>query len=148
MTIRFQKLSPEYVRQNHPRYYGEDITCFLILKDDTPAGLYGLIDRGVDPTTKEREAEAFLTIFPAFRFRVLGKSFFLNLFDHAFTSGFQNVYTWTYLTSWKNLFQRFESLGIHRLKTPPSWDPDSSKFWFVKHHQQRQSQPNVDRKES
>ena len=152
MTIIFQKLSPEEVRNNYSRYYGPNITCFLILKDSpledpVGVGLYGLIDRGLDPLTKGRQAEAFLTIFPDFRFRVLGKSFFLGLFDHAFASGFDRVYTWTRLTSWQKLLNRFEPLGIHRLETPPSWSLDSSdlnpqgldssdddptKVWFMK----------------
>ena len=152
MTITFQKLSPESVRKNYLPYYRDDITCFLILKDQTPAGadpagLYGLIDRGMDPLTKERQAEAFLTIFPDFRHRVLGKGFFLSLVDHAFASGFEKVYTWTRLTSWKKLLDRFEPLGIHRLETPPSWslnpqgldpksldssDDDPTKVWFMK----------------
>ncbi|RZI46638.1 hypothetical protein [Candidatus Finniella inopinata] len=142
MTITFQNLSPEDVCTNHPRYYRTDITCFLILKDQisaraSPAGLYGLIDRGIDPVTNVREAEAFLTIFPAFRHQILGKGFFLGLFDHAFKSGFEKVYTWTRLTSWQKLLDRFEPLSIHRLETPPAWSLDSSdidptKVWFLK----------------
>jgi hypothetical protein len=142
MTITFQKLSPESVRKNYLPYYRDDITCFLILKDQipagaAPAGLYGLIDRGIDPVTRVRQAEAFLTIFPAFRYRVLGKGFFLSLFDHALKSGFDAVYTWTRLSSWQKLLDRFEPLGIHRLDVPPSWsldslDPAPMKVWFAK----------------
>jgi hypothetical protein len=144
MAIRFQKLSPAEITKNHPSYYREDIVCFLILKGGTPAGLYGLIDRGVEPVTKARQAEAFLTIFPAFRHRILGKSFFLNLFDHAFSSGFQKIYTWTRLTSWQKLLDRFEPLGIQRLDVPPPWDSDPrdagrTKVWFAKDNK-RQSQ--------
>lgn len=137
MTIQFQRMNPEYIRQNHPRYYRDDITCFLILKDfplEDPVGvgLYGLIDHGIDPPTRGRQAEAFLTLFPAFRYQVLGKGFFLSLFDHAFKSGFEVVYTWTRLTSWKKVFQRFQSVGIHQLSYPPFWDNDLTKVWFAK----------------
>ena len=122
MTIRFQKLSPEEITKNHPSYYRDDIACFLILKEGTPAGaapagLYGLIDRGLEPVTKARQAEAFLTIFPAFRHRILGKSFFLSLFDHAFSSGFQKVYTWTRLTSWKKLLGCQVTVGEKSIKS-------------------------------
>ncbi len=153
MTIQFQRMNPDYIRQNHPRYYREDITCFLILKDSplegpVDVGLYGLINRGIDPLTQTRQAEAFLTIFPAFRYQVLGKGFFLGLFDHAFKSGFDKVYTWTRLTSWQKLLDRFEPLGIHRLQTPPSWSLDSSdcnptKVWFSKDNK-RQSKKEED----
>ena len=139
MTLSFQRLSPEQTRQHYPRYAREDIECFLIVKDapnscSEPMGLYGLIDRGVDKMTGERHGEGFLTIFPAFQFRVLNQRFFVALFDHALSCGFAKVYTWTRLKSWQKLFQRFESLGVQRLDTPPPWDGDGSKLWFVKQH--------------
>lgn len=134
MTTRFIPLTPEETRKHYPRYFREDITCFRILKDQTPVGLYGLIDHGIDPLTKARQGEGFLTIFPAFRHRTLSKGFFLKLFDHAFDSGFEVVYTWTRLLSWQKVLRRFEPLGIHRMETPPSWDLDldPTKVWFVK----------------
>ena len=137
MTTRFIPLTPEETLKHYPRYFREDITCFQILKDQIPVGLYGLIDRGIDPLTQARQAEAFLTIFPAFRYRTLSKGFFLKLFDHAFDSGFDVVYTWTKLPSWQKVFERFTSLGIHHLETPPPWnlnpsDQDPTKVWFVK----------------
>ena len=135
-SLHFIPLTLEETRQHYPRYAREDITCFLIVKEKTQktgknvppkgaVGLYGLIDRGVDPLTGESLGEGFLTIFPAFQFRVLNKRFFAALFDHALSCGFAKVYTWTRLKSWQKLFQRFESLGIHRLDSPPPWDEES-----------------------
>lgn len=137
MTLSFQRLSSEQTRQHYPRYHREDITCFLIVKDalnpcSGPVGLYGLIDRGCDPLTGETQGEGFLTIFPAFRYRVLNKHFFQALFDHALNCGFAKVYTWTCLKSWQKLFQRFEGWGIERLESPPRWDNEEGKVWFVK----------------
>jgi len=152
-TTRFIPLSANETLKDYPQYFREDITCFLILKDQPHdsgklVGLYGLIDRGVEKSQSgnDRIGEAFLTIFPAFRYRTLSKGFFLNLFDHAFDSGFDKVYTWTRLPSWQKVLGRFEVLGIHRLETSPPWDlhppdldppnldsPDSGpKVWFVK----------------
>jgi hypothetical protein len=132
MTIRFIPLTKEETLQDYPQYVREDIACFLILKDNQPGGLYGLIDRGVDQETGSRLGEGFLTIFPAFRFQVIGKEFLRCLFDHPFQYGFQKVYTWTRLSSWQKLFGRFKSLGIHRLEMSPPWDTDPTKGWFVK----------------
>ena len=132
MTLHFIPLSANETLKDYPQYFREDSTCFQILKNQTSIGLYGLIDRGIDPIAKVPQAEAFLTIFPAFRYRTLSKGFFLNLFDHAFDSGFDKVYTWTRLPSWQKLFERFEPLGIERLNRPPLWDLDSGKVWFVK----------------
>ncbi len=86
--LHFIALTPEETRQHYPHYSREDITCFLIVKDapnqiSEPVGLYGLIDRGLVPLTGEKQGEGFLTIFPAFQFRVLSKRFFESLFDHA-----------------------------------------------------------------
>ena len=134
MTVRFIPLAQEETRKWHPQYVRDDITCFEILKNQIPVGLYGLIDHGIDPLTKAHQGEGFLTIFPAFRYRTLSKGFFLALFDHAFDSGFGKVYTWTRLSSWQKVLGRFTSLGIHRLETPPLWDLDldPTKIWFVK----------------
>ena len=131
-TLYFEELTAEETRNLYPSYSRRDITCFSIIKDGFCVGLYGLIDRGFDKNTGRHIGEGFLTIFPDFRYRILGKGFFLALFDHAFSSGFEIVYTWTRLTSWKKLLERFEPLGIHQLETPPSWDSDPSKVWFVK----------------
>jgi len=134
MTLRFIPLTQEETRKWHPQYVRDDITCFEILKNQIPVGLYGLIDRGVEKSQSgnDRIGEAFLTIFPAFRYRTLSKGFFLKLFDHAFDSGFDKVYTWTRLPSWQKVFERFEPLGIERLNRPPLWDLDPGKVWFVK----------------
>ena len=140
MTHRFIPLSPEEILKDYPGYFREDITCFLILKDNQPVGLYGLIDRGIDPETGERLGEGFLTLFPAFRFRVLSKPFLKALFDHAFTTGFQKVYTWTRWKSWATVLQRFASLGIKHLQSLPSWDSDQTKMWFVKEQPYDQDQ--------
>jgi len=135
MTTHFIPLTREETRKKHPQYVRDDSTCFEILKNHTPVGLYGLIDHGIDPLTKVRQGEGFLTIFPAFRYRILSKGFFLKLFDHALESGFEVVYTWTRLPSWQKLLGRFRSLGIHRLDEPPPWDSDPTKVWFVKQSQ-------------
>ena len=139
MTLNFIPLSANETLKNYPQYFREDITCFLILKDQPHdsgklVGLYGLIDRGVEKSQSgnDRIGEAFLTIVPAFRYRTLSKGFFLGLFDHAFDSGLDKIYTWTKLTSWQKLFERFEPLGIERLNRPPFWDLDPGKVWFVK----------------
>ena len=152
----FQQLTPEETLQQYPSYFRQDITCFLILKerlslgqeestDWDPVGLYGLIDRGLDSKTGSRLGEGFLTVFPKFRFRVLNKTFLQSLFDHAFTSGFQTVYTWTHLPSWQKVLRRFEHGGIHLLKTSPPWDSDPTKMWFVKeqHQLHDQDQPQL-----
>ncbi len=123
-------LTYQEILQHYPRYAREDIQCFLIVKNSPnrcrePVGLYGLIDRGVDSRTGENLGEGFLTIFPAFQFRVLSKHFFTALFDHALSMGFAKVYTWTRLKSWQKLFQRFETLGIERLDHLPGWDEES-----------------------
>lgn len=142
-------LTYQETRQHYPRYAREDIQCFLVVKDapnscSEPVGLYGLINRDCDPLTGEKQGEGFLTIFPAFRYRVLNKRFFKALFGHALNCGFAKVYTWTCLTSWQKLFERFEGWGIQRLEMPPSWDEDNEagnsvermkvgpKVWFSK----------------
>ncbi len=139
----FHPLTPEETFRLFPQYFREACPCFLILKETVslgqeestdwdPVGLYGLIDRGVDPETGDHLGEGFLTVFPKFRFRVLNKTFFKALFDHAFTTGFQKVYTWTRWKSWATVLQRFASLGITHLESPPPWDTDPTKSWFVK----------------
>jgi hypothetical protein len=140
MTLVFQRLTGEETHTLYPAYYRRDITCFSIIKERTCVGLYGLIDRGVDPKTGERLGEGFLTVFPKFRFQILNKTFLQSLFDHAFTSGFQKVYTWTRLPSWQKVLQRFERGGIHLLKTSPPWDSDPTKMWFVKEQPQPHDQ--------
>lgn len=140
--VSFKKLSPEETLKQYPAYYRDDITCFLIVKDQThgeaiPVGLYGLIDHGLDQKTGNRIGEGFLTIFPDFRFRVIGKAFLQKLIAHPFEQGFEVVYTWTRLRSWAQVFDRLASLGVHRLDTDPPWDNDGSehdqtKIWFVK----------------
>ena len=149
MRVKFVPLTYQETLQHYPRYAREDIQCFLIVMDALnpcrePVGLYGLIDRGVDSRTGESLGEGFLTIFPAFRYRVLSQYFFTALFDHALSCGFTKVYTWTRLPSWQKLFQRFETLGIQRLEHPPMWDEESEvdnnaetmttdpKVWFSK----------------
>ena len=140
ITPCFIPLSPEETLKDYPGYFREDITCFLILKENQlvdqpvglPVGLYGLIDRGIDPETGDRLGVGFLTVFTKFRFRVLNKTFLQSLFDHAFTTGFQKVYTWTRWKSWATVLQRFASLGIKHLQSPPPWDSDQTKVWFVK----------------
>ena len=145
--LSFDPLTLEETRNLYPSYYRRDITCFSIIKDGGCVGLYGIIDRGIDPNTGGRLGEGFLTVFPDFRFQILNKTFLQSLFDHALATGFQRVYTWTRLSSWQRVLKRFESCGIHRLETPPPWDldppklvppnldsPDSAprKVWFVK----------------
>ena len=130
--LYFEDLTAEETRNLYPSYSRRDITCFSIIKDGFCVGLYGLIDRGIDPNTGGRLGEGFLTVFPAFRFQILNKTFLQSLFDHALATGFQKVYTWTRLSSWKKLLERFEPLGIHQLDIPPPWDSDPSKVWFVK----------------
>ena len=151
ITHRFIPLSPEETLKDYPGYFREDITCFLILKEnqlvDLPVGLYGLIDRGVDPETGDRLGEGFLTVFPKFRFRVLNKTFFKALFDHAITTGFQKVYTWTRWKSWATVLQRFASLGIKHLESPPPWDSDQTKVWFVKEQPHDQDQQPLKKKD-
>ena len=146
ITHRFIPLSPEETLKDYPGYFREDITCFLILKDNQPVGLYGLIDRGIDPETGERLGEGFLTLFPTFRFRVLSKPFFKALFDHAITTGFQKVYTWTRWKSWATVLQRFASLGIKHLQSPPPWDTDPTKSWFVKEAEAKKGDRHVFRR--
>ena len=138
MTLLFQRLTGEETHTLYPAYYRRDITCFSIIKESACVGLYGLIDRGVHPDTGNRLGEGFLTVFPKFRFQILNKTFLHSLFDHAFTSGFQTVYTWTRLPSWQKVLQRFEREGIHLLKTSPPWDSDPTKIWFVKEQPQQQ----------
>lgn len=157
--LHFIALTLEEIRQHYPRYAREDIQCFLVVKDapnscSEPVGLYGLIDRGGDTMSGARQGEGFLTIFPAFQFRVLNKRFFAALFDHALNMGFAKVYTWTRLKSWQKLFQRFEGWGIERLESPPPWDEErgengkadcraqvpsmNAKVWFVKQKVERE----------
>ena len=141
--MKFVPLTYQETRQHYPRYAREEIQCFLVVKDapnscSEPVGLYGLIDRGLDPLTGESLGEGFLTIFPAFQFRVLNKRFFKALFDHALSYGFAKVYTWTRLKSWQKLLQRFEGWGIERLENPPRWDNEEGKVWFVKQKVERE----------
>ena len=130
--LYFEDLTAEETRNLYPSYSRRDITCFSIIKDGYCVGLYGLIDRGFDKSTGRHIGEGFLNIFPDFRFQILNKTFLQSLFDHALSTGFQKVYTWTRLSSWKKLLERFEPLGIHQLDIPPPWDSDPSKVWFVK----------------
>ena len=138
--LYFEELTAEETRNLYPSYSRRDIVCFSIIKDGFCVGLYGLIDRGIDPKTGGRLGEGFLTVFPNFRFQILNKTFLQSLFDHALATGFQKVYTWTRLPSWQRVLKRFESCGIHHLETPPAWDSDPSKVWFVK-EQEQQKEP-------
>lgn len=135
--VSFKPLSPEETLKQYPAYYRDDITCFLVVKDQEAVGLYGLIDHGLDQQTGKRLGEGFLTIFPDFRFRVIGKAFLQKLIAHPFEQWFDTVYTWTRWPSWSQVFDRLGSLGIRRLDSPPPWDNDASdkspsKIWFVK----------------
>ena len=135
--LSFDQLTLEETRNLYPSYSRRDITCFSILQENAPeppicVGIYGLIERGLNKKTGGRIGEGFLTIFPDFRFQTLNKTFLKSLFDHAFTIGFQKVYTWTRLQSWQHVLNRFERWGIRQLDAPPPWDSDPTKIWFAK----------------
>jgi len=67
----------------------------------------------------------------SFSRKVLTKEFFINLFSHAFSLGFKELYTWTRWDRLIKLFEHFTGYGIEKT-SPPVWDNDLTKCWYIK----------------
>ena len=129
MDIQFIDMNPDDIRENYPDSFHEQARYFKVLKNGNPLCCYGIISH------PDQLGEAFL-IMKTFQGKVLSKGFFLSLFEHAFSLGYREVYTWTSWDRLIRLFRHFEKLGIEPTGCPP-WDTGSIatltlKTWFMK----------------
>lgn len=123
-TIHFKAIDPQEIKERFSDYFWEKTTYFLIQSDGEEAALYGIIHRG------NKTGDAFLTVFERHRYKLLNKKTLNDLFNHPFSLGFTEVWTWTRLQSWIKLLKRIE--GVEFRLIPPSWDNDFTKIWFRK----------------
>jgi hypothetical protein len=124
MDIHFVAVSALQIREHYPSYSHEKGRYFKAIKDGKTLCLYGIISRN------ETTGEAFL-MMQTFQGKVLSKEFFMALFDHAFSLGYKEVWTWTKWDRLIKLFARFEGLGITKTDSP-FWDETPFKTWFIK----------------
>lgn len=122
--IAFEKIDKQEIKEKHPSYFHEDAIYFQVKKNGFPLCMYGIIDR------QDSIGEAFLML-KSFSGKVFTKEFFHELFNHACSLGFKELYTWT---NWDRLimvFEHFIKFGIERT-LPPTWDNDETKHWYIK----------------
>lgn len=120
----FIETSPDFIFENYPSYVHPCAQYFRIDQKNKKLCYYGVIKHS------DKVCEAFL-MFKSFNGKVLTKQFFISLFDHCFSLGFKEVYTWTQWDRLARLFEHFQKIGIVRTY-PHIWDKDETKFWFVK----------------
>lgn len=122
--ICFKSVDPQEIKESFPDYFWENAIYFMIQNDGEDAGLYGIIPRG------NKTGDAFLTVFESYSYKLINKKTLNELFNHPFSLGFTEVWTWTRLQSWIKLLKRIE--GVEFQLIPPSWDNDFTKIWFRK----------------
>lgn len=122
--INFSKIDKQEIKEKYIQYFHEDAVYFQANKNDIPLCIYGVIDR------HHGKGEAFLML-KSFYKKVLTKEFFYELFKHAFSLGFKELYTWTQWDRLIKLFDHFGAYGIEKT-SPPVWDKDVTKCWFIK----------------
>lgn len=122
--INFTEIPRSEIYTTHNNHYHDDARYFEIKRDQKPLCIYGVISHG------HGVAETFW-ILNSFNKNVLNKTFFMQLSDHLFSLGFQEVYTWTRCKKLTNVFGHFNNFGIEKTDCP-TWDNDTTKTWFRK----------------
>ena len=127
---------PLEIREKYRHYYHEKARYFRIARNAIPVGYYGIIPYD------DKTCEAFL-MFKSFQGKVLSRDFFIALFNHSFSLGYKEIYTWTKWDRLIKLFGHFKKFGIEPTNCPPwdkDWldptkaggDPCETKTWFVR----------------
>jgi len=122
--ITFEEIEKMEIYTNHNNHYHDDARYFNVVKNNKFLCIYGLISREQDV------GEAFW-ILDTFSKRVLSKTFFYYLFNHLFSLGYKEIYTWTRCKKLINIFVYFSNFGIEEV-SPPKWDSDETKTWFMR----------------
>lgn len=122
--ITFQEIEKMEIYTLHNNHYHEDARYFNVLKTNKFLCIYGLVSR------TEEVCEAFW-ILDSFSKKTLSKTFFHYLFNHLFSLGFKEFYTWTRCNKLINIFGHFSNFGIEEVHAP-MWDRDETKTWFMK----------------
>ena len=122
--IIFEEIDKSEIYTTHNNHYRDDARYFRISKPNKILCIYGVLSHG------DGIAEAFW-ILDSFNDNVLSKKFFTSLFNHLFSLGFKEIYTWTRCAKLTNVFRHFNNFGIDEI-TFPTWDNDETKTWFIK----------------
>lgn len=126
MNCIIKEVSIDYIKEHLSYLFYEDTRYFALIKNRKFVGIYGITDYG------NNIGEAFLTIFVQFRLKVFSREFFKILFEHPFTLGYEEIWTWLNWKSWAKIFNRFKTDGIEEQFTPPFWDQNPHRIWFRK----------------
>lgn len=119
--ITFEEIDKSDVKEKYSKYFHNDARYFKALKNNNTICFYGVIEYS------NNECEAFLAL-DSFKGKVLTKDFFISLFKHIESIGFNKLYTWT---DWMGMRRILEKFGCVQSKSP-YWDDDKTKTWFVK----------------
>lgn len=122
--MKFEEINKSEIYNKHNHCFHEDATYFNIMKGDQLLCIYGII-----PHTDDM-AEAFW-ITESFHNKVFCKRFFHSLFNHLFSLGYKEIYTWTRCKKLIEVFGHFRNMGIQKSDCP-KWDNDETKVWFMK----------------
>ena len=122
--IDFLEFDKQKIKELYSSYFHEDATYYQAFRNESPICLYGIIDR------HDGKGEAFLML-KSFSGKVFTKEFFSELFNHTFSLGFKELYTWTKWDRLISVFEHFIKCGIEKT-SPPPWDNDETKCWFIK----------------
>lgn len=122
--ITFEEIEKMEIYSHHNNHYHDDARYFSMMKDNNFLCICGIISRN------KEIAEAFW-ILDSFSKKTLSKTFFHYLFNHLFSLGYKEIYTWTRCKKLINIFGHFSNFGIEEVH-PPKWDNDDTKTWFMK----------------
>ncbi len=120
----FEELDKSEILNKYKSSFHEKARYFNVKKHDIYICIYGLINY------TDKICECFW-IMNSFKGKVFTKDFFIELFKHAFSLGYKEMYTWTEEPKIIKLFNRFGNFGIEK-SDKPLWDMDDKKTWFIK----------------
>lgn len=123
--ITFEEIDKNDIYHTYNNHYFDDARYFNVIKNDKLLCIYGIRDRNYDIL------EAFW-ILPSFNKNILNKRLFNSLFNHCFSLGYKYIFTWSRCEKLINVFSHFSKFGIEKLSSPPPWDDDTTKTWFMK----------------
>jgi hypothetical protein len=145
-TIGFVETNKEEIKEIYPSSFHEKARYFKATRNGKTLCFYGIINRTDDQARLNQAGldtcEAFL-MMGTFQGRVLSKGFFFSLFNHLFSLGYREIWTWTKWDRLIKLLARFEKLGIEQAQCP-TWDKGptvgslskvdlrQTKTWFIK----------------
>ena len=114
--MAFEEIGKAEVSKNYPAYFHEDARYFKVINNHKTLCLYGVISR------TGKTGEAFLML-QSFQGKVLSRDFFIALFNHTFSLGYKEIYTWTKWDRLIKLFGHFKKFGIEETNCPPWGKP-------------------------